>query len=170
MFFWRNQKNITREEVIIITASKEIAISRNTHENYYFDKTVFFALAIPLLFIASFLTLHLVDIFQLQGLLSVMLISSYILLLIPIYKISILKINKQNVNLIKLREMIIVDYKTCRFCGKQLSIQEFYNSNKNADLQKISTIWNSHFYGLLCCNCFENTPSKFWIKIKQLNR
>ena len=170
MFFWRNQRNITREEVILITVQKEIAISKKAHENYQFDKTVFFALAGPLLFIASFLTLHLADIFQIQGLLTVILTSSYILLLIPIYKISILKINKQNKNFTRLKEMIIVDYKTCRFCGKQLSIKEFYNTNKNADLQKISTIWNSDFYGLMCCNCFENTPSKFWIKIKQLNR
>ena len=66
--------------------------------------------------------------------------------------------------------MIIVDYKTCKFCSKQLSIKEFYITNKNTDLQKISTIWNSDFYGLLCCNCFENTPSKFWIKIKAIKK
>ena len=123
MFFWRNQKNITREEVIIITVSKEIAISKKTQENFQFDKLVFFSLAITLLFIASFLTLHLADVFKIQGPLSVILISSYVLLLILIYKITNLKIKKQNKNLIKLREMIIVDYKTCRVCGKQLSIK-----------------------------------------------
>ena len=66
--------------------------------------------------------------------------------------------------------MIIVDFKTCKFCGKQLSIKEFYLTNKNGDLKKLSTIWNNNFYGLLCCNCFENTPSKFWIKFKAIKK
>lgn len=170
LFFWRNQKNITRKEVITITSSKEIEISRETGENYQFDKIVFFALATPFLLIACFLTLHLTDIFQIQGFLSIILISFYILFLYLIYKISVLKFNKQKENLKKLRDMIICDYKTCRFCGKQLSIKEFYYTNKNVDLQKISKIWNSEFYGLLCCSCFEKTPTKFWIKLKAINR
>jgi hypothetical protein len=170
LFFWRNQKNITFEEVIIITASKEIEILSHSVENYHFDKTIFFALAVPLLLVVSFLTLHLAEIFQLQGLITMILISSYILLLYPICKISISKINKQNRDLMKLREMIIVDYKTCKFCGKQLSIKEFYDTNKKADLQKISIIWNSSFYGLLCCTCFESTPPKFWIKLKEIKK
>lgn len=168
LFFWRYQKNITKKEVTIITASEEIEISREASDNYQFDKTVFFALAIPFLLVACFLTLHLTAIFQVQGLLSFILISFYILFLYPIYKICNLKIDKQKKNLEKLRKMIIVDYKTCRFCGKQLSIKEFYFSNKNLDLQKISKIWTSDFYGLLCCTCFSSTPSKFWIKFKAI--
>jgi hypothetical protein len=70
----------------------------------------------------------------------------------------------------KLREMIIADYKICKLCGKQLSIKEFYFANKNVELQKISKIWNSEFYGLLCCKCFESTPSKFWIKLKAIRK
>ncbi len=168
LFFWRNQKDITRKEVIIITASEEIEISRKAFASYQFDKTVFFTLAIPPLLVACFLTLHLTDIFQVQGLLSFMLISFYSLFLYLIYTISNLIIDKRNKNLKKLREMIIVDYKTCRFCGKQLSIKEFYYSNKNEDLLKLSKIWKDDFYGLLCCNCFANTPSKFWIKFKAI--
>jgi len=168
LLFWRNQKNITRKEVIIITASEEIEISREAFSSYQFDKIEFFTLAMPPLIVACFLTLHLTDIYQVQGLLSVMLISFYFLFLYLIYTISNLIIDKQNKNLKKLGEMIIVDYKTCRFCGKQLSIKDFYDSNKNVDLQKISEIWNYDFYGLLCCNCFVNTPSKFWIKFKAI--
>ncbi|MHA1239986.1 MAG: hypothetical protein ACTSQU_04250 [Promethearchaeota archaeon] len=168
LFFWRNQKNIARIEVIIITVSEEIEISREAFASYQFDKTEFFTLAMPPLFVACFLTLHLTEIYQVQGLLSVMLISFYFLFIYLIYTISNLIIDKQNKNLKKLGEMIIVDYKTCRFCGKQLSIKEFYDSNKNVDLQKISKIWNYDFYGLLCCNCFANTPSKFWIKFKAI--
>ena len=168
LFFWRNQRNITRKEVLIITASKKIEISIEASDNYQFDKAVFFALASPLLITSCFLTLHLTDIFQVQGLLPFILISFYILLLYPIYKISILKFDKQKKNLKKLREMITIDYKTCRFCGKQLYIKEFYDSNKNVDLQKIFKIWNSDFYGLLCCTCFASTPSKFWIKFKAI--
>ena len=167
LFFWRNQKNFTREEGIIITISKKMIISKETSNTFQFDKSVFFAFTILFLVIVCFLTQHLTEIFQIQGL-SIILISFYILVLYPIYKISKSKINTQNRELKKLREMIIVDYKTCKFCGKQLSIKEFYITNKNADLQRISTIWNSNFYGLLCCNCFENTSPKFWIKYKTI--
>jgi len=163
-------KRILLEKVIIITASKEIIISKETHENYQFDKMIFFALTIPFLLIASFLTLHLADIFKIPELLSVIVISSYIILIYPVYKISNLKIDKQNKKLKILKEMITADYKTCKFCSKQLSIKEFYIANKKVDLQKISTIWNSRFYGLLCCNCFENTPTKFWIKSKVIKK
>ena len=162
--------NITREEIDTITASNELEISRETGENYQFDKIVFFALATPFLLIACFLTLHLTDIFQIQEFLSVILISFYFLFLYPIYKISNLKINKLNKNLIKLREMIIVEYKICKFCDKQLNITEFYYTNKNLDLQEISKIWNNEFYGLLCCSCFEKTPIKFWIKLKTISK
>ena len=162
--------NIAREEVVTITASNELEISRETGDNSQFDKIVFFALATPFLLIACFLTLHLIDIFQIQGFLPIIIISFYILFFYLIYKISVLKFNKQKENLKKLRDMIICDYKTCRFCGKQLSIKEFYYTNKNVDLQKISKIWNSEFYGLLCCSCFEKTSTKFWIKLKAINR
>jgi hypothetical protein len=66
--------------------------------------------------------------------------------------------------------MIIVDYKTCKFCGKQLSIKDFYNTNKSVALEEISKIWNGDFYGLLCCTCFNNTPNKFWIKNKSFKK
>ena len=167
MFFWRNQKNITKKEVIIITASNEVSISKWTSDEFKFDKTIFIALANPFLFVACFVTLHLTDIFQIQGL-SFILIPSYILILYAIYKISNIKIIAQNRNLKKLKELITVDYETCKFCGKQLSIKEFYNANKKVDLQKISDIWNNDFYGLLCCKCYENSPSKFWIKFKAI--
>lgn len=161
-------KNITRKEVLIITTSKEIENSIEGSDNYQFDKAVFFLLASPLLFVSCFLTLHLTDIFQIQGLLPFILISFYILFLFLIYMISNLIIDKQKKNLKMLREMIYVDYRTCRFCGKQLFIKEFYYSNKNIDIQEISKIWNNDCYGLLCCTCFTSTPSKFWIKIKAI--
>ncbi|MHA2269830.1 MAG: hypothetical protein ACXAB8_18705, partial [Promethearchaeota archaeon] len=152
--------------MIVVTTSKEIEILRNSTVNYQFDRIVFIGLASPLLLVLSFVTIHLVDVFQIYSFFSILLITFYMLLLIPIYKISKSKINKQNRDLENLREMIIVDYKTCKFCGKQLTVKEFYNYNKNEDLQKLSKIWNSEFYGLLCCKCFENTPSNFWIKFK----
>jgi len=169
LFFWRIQTDISKKEVVIIMASEEAIISKGTSDEFKFDKTIFCALANPLLFVACFVTLHLTEIFQIQGL-SFILISSYILILYAIYKISKIKIIAQNRNLKKLKELINVDYNTCKFCGKQLSIKEFYNANKIADLQKISDIWNSNFYGLLCCKCFENTPSKFWMKFKSTKK
>ena len=162
--------NIAREEVITITASNELEISRETGDNSQFDKIVFFALATPFLLIACFLTLHLIDIFQIQGFLPIIIISFYILFLYLIYKISVLKFNKQKENLKKFREMIKIDYRTCKFCGKQLNIEEFYYTNKNVDLQKMSEFWNNNFYGLLCCTCFKSTPSKFWIKLKAIKK
>jgi hypothetical protein len=170
LFFWRNQKNSDREKVIIITIKEEAVISKETTENYQFDKTVFFALATPLLLVACFLVLHLSEIFLIPSLISFILISVFILTLYPIYKISLLNVNKQKRNLIELRKLILVDYKTCKLCGKQLSIKEFYDTNKKVDILKMSKIWNSNFYGLLCCACFENTPSKFWIKLKTIKK
>lgn len=65
-----------------------------------------------------------------------------------------------------LRELMISDYKGCEFCGKPLSIKDFYYSNKKLSLQELVSLWNNTFYGLLCCECFQNTSDNFWIKIK----
>lgn len=130
------------------------------------EKIIFVLLSTPLLITICFLTIHLIDIFQISGLLNIILICIYILILFIIYKITSLVIIKHKKNIIKLKKMILSEYKKCKFCGKQLHIKDFYISNKKLEIQKIVEIWNNDFYGILCCTCFEKTPSNFWIKIK----
>jgi hypothetical protein len=130
------------------------------------EKTIFVLLSAPFLIVICFLTIHLIDIFQLPGLLNIILICVYIIILYPIYKISSLVIIKQKKNILKLKKMISSEYKECKFCGKQINIKDFYTSNKKLKTQKIVEIWNNDFYGILCCTCFVKTPSNFWIKIK----
>ena len=130
------------------------------------EKIIFVLLSTPLLIIICFLTIHLIDIFQIPGFLNIILISSYFIILVPIYKISSLVNVKHKKNIIELKKMIFSEYKKCKFCGKQLYIKDFYTSNKKLEIQKIVEIWNNDFYGILCCTCFEKTPSNFWIKIK----
>jgi hypothetical protein len=91
----------------------------------------------------------------------------WIAIVIPAYRLYC-KIYKKNIiKLNKLKKKVIYDYTDCKLCGKPISIEDFYESNKKLEIQKLINIWNNDFFGLLCCGCFEKTPLNFWIKIKK---
>ncbi|MHA2390668.1 MAG: hypothetical protein ACXAEX_01760 [Promethearchaeota archaeon] len=139
---------------------------KDIHEKSQSDKKIFVLLSIPFLIVGCFLTLHLIDIFELPEYLSVICIGVYLFIILSFYKSFSLAIKKQEIKLTSLLNLVIYNYKNCKFCGRQLSIKEFFYKNKKLKIQKIVDIWNNDFYGLLCCGCFQKTAQKFWIKNK----
>ncbi|MFW9824984.1 MAG: hypothetical protein ACFFE4_18735 [Candidatus Thorarchaeota archaeon] len=140
---------------------------KEIHEKSLSDKKIFVLLSAPFLILACFLTLHLFEIFEIPEHLSFICIGIYLFILFSIYKCFSIAIKKQEIKLTNLLQLVIYNYKNCKFCGKPLTIREFYYTNKKLKIQKIADIWNNDFYGLLCCGCFQKTPQKFWIKTKR---